>query len=135
MKMMRNLLAFLLCACMVFALCACTQEPAGTENSTTLPTQQPTDAPTEAPTDNKVTYTVKVTDESGNAVAGVVVQLCKDTCIPGFTGEDGTYQFKVVEDDYKVTVTQAPEGFAADTTEYHFAEGAYELTIVLKSAG
>ena len=136
MKIMSKLLAFLLCACMVFTLCACTEEPAGTENNETQPTQISTEAPTEAPTDDgKVTYTVKVTDESGFAVAGVVVQLCKDSCIPSFTGEDGTCQFRVVEDDYKVSVTQAPEGYAADATEYHFDAGSYELTIVLKAAG
>lgn len=136
MKTLSKLLVFLLCVGMVFALCACTEEPAGTEDNTTASTQQPTDAPTEAPTDDgKVTYTVKVTDENGAAVAGVVVQLCKDTCIPGFTGEDGIAQFKTVEDDYKVSVTQAPEGYAADATEYHFEEGSYELTIVLKAAG
>lgn len=137
MKNVSKLLVFLLAVCMVFTLCACTQDGADNDDTTPSETEtKPTESqqPSETEADGKVTYTVTVQDESGKAVAGAVVQLCKDTCIPSVTDENGSAQFKVTEDDYKVSVTQAPKGFAADATEYHFEEGSYELTIILKAA-
>lgn len=86
--------------------------------------------------DGKVEYTVKVTDNDGKAMAGVMVQLCLNSCIPKVTDANGTAIFNVEEADYKVSVMTMPEGYtyATDTTEYHFEEGSTSLTIVLTSA-
>lgn len=131
-KTFSKLLLILLAACMALSLCACgdtsagdTQPPTGTEEPT--PTGKPVD-------DGKVTYTVTVTDENGDPVVGAVVQLCEgSTCKPAATDADGKAMYRTAEADYKVSVTQAPEGYAADETEYHFEEGSYELTITLKA--
>lgn len=86
--------------------------------------------------DGKAEYKVTVTDADGKAMAGVMVQLCLDTCCPGVTDADGVATFKLEAADYKVSVMTMPEGYAYadDVTEFHFEEGSTALTITLKSA-
>ena len=116
--------------CVALSLCACgTAEDAP---ETTAATAAATEETTEATEDGKVTYTVKVLDESGNPVAGAGVQLCKETCLPGLTNADGVAQFNVVEDEYKVSFMVMPEGYQADAEEFYFDNGSFELTITLK---
>lgn len=117
--LLRKILLCLLTLCILFALCAC-----GGKNA----------APTTEATEEAATYTVKVVDEDGNPVTGVTVQLCKDSCLLGQTDETGVAVYQTVADDYKVSIVITPAGYAADTAEYHFAEGEQELTITLKKA-
>ncbi|MBR6593973.1 MAG: hypothetical protein IKK83_02150 [Clostridia bacterium] len=86
--------------------------------------------------DGKVEYKVAVTDADGKAMAGVMVQLCLNTCCPGVTDADGVASFKLEAADYKVSVMTMPEGYtyASEETEFHFEEGSTELTITLKTA-
>ena len=125
----KRLLTFLLTACLFAGMCACSGFAA------TPPTD--TAAATEATTlpvdDGKVTYSVKVVDEGGNAIASAAVQLCKDTCLPGMTNAEGVATFRLVEDDYKVSFMTVPEGYNAEPGEFYFADGSYELTITLKA--
>ncbi len=120
-----------LLACLTLGLCACgeTDTP---ENTTTAPVETTT-APAETVADGKVTYTVKVVDEGGNPVVGAMVQLCKETCLPGATDAEGVAKFSVVEDDYKVSFMTMPEGYEAEAQEFYFEAGSYELTITLKA--
>ena len=132
---MKKIFALLLALCMVFVLCACggnSEETNGTTGATKAPaTNNETTAPTVD--DGKVTYTVKVVDEQGKGIVGAMVQLCLETCLPGMTNMQGVATYRVNEADYKVSFVQMPAGYTAEETEYHFAEGAYELTITLKS--
>lgn len=133
MKFLKNSLLLVLALAMVLCLCAC----AGNEdkgNQTTAGTTAGTTEATEQKDDGKVTYTVKVVDEEGNPVAGAMVQLCLESCMPGKTDDKGVATYKTVEADYKVSFMTMPAGYTADQTEYHFADGAYELTITLKKA-
>ena len=123
---------FALTLCLIFGLCACGDTAAG-EKETTGETAETTQETTEAIDDGKVTYTVTVVDEGGNPVANAGVQLCKDTCLPGMTNENGVAQFNVVEDDYKVSFMAMPAGYAADAEEFYFENGSFDLTITLKA--
>lgn len=79
-------------------------------------------------------HIVKVVDESNNPVAGAKVTFTKQTGDTTVTTQaDGVAKLFALSADYTVTV-EVPEGYAADTTEYKFAEGTYELTITLKAA-
>ena len=79
-------------------------------------------------------YTVKVVDENGVPVTGARVKFTKESGTSNvITQNDGTASLHSMMADYTITV-EAPEGYAADTTEYKFAEGTYELTITLKAA-
>lgn len=129
--------------CMMLVLCACggsDEVPAATEAPTTQATVVET---TEAVVEEEATvpegmisYTVTVVDEEGTPVAGAMVQLCKDSCIPGVTNDAGVAAFRVYEDDYKVSMLMMPEGYAyaGEEEEFYFETGSYELTIVLKPA-
>ena len=130
---LRNIFVLVLALCMVFALCACSinveegkQTTAATENKV----QETTEA---TENDGKVTYTVKVVDEGGNPIAGAMVQLCLEACVPAITNAEGVATYKLAEENYKVSFVAMPEGYTADATEYYFAAGSYELTITLKT--
>lgn len=130
----KSIFALILALCMVFALCACGGNSDANQETTGGATQAPNNETT-APTvdDGKVTYTVKVVDESGKGIVGAMVQLCKETCLPAMTNMQGVATYRVDEADYKVSFVQMPAGYTAEATEYHFAEGSYELTITLKA--
>lgn len=78
-------------------------------------------------------YSVLVTDEDGEPVANVKVQLCTDsTCFVAVTGEDGIAEFDVKSGEYEVHVLKVPEGFAKNkNVQYTSADGG-QLTFVLK---
>lgn len=136
MKNWKLLLTAALLVCMVFGLCACGSDPVGTEDTTPgLTTTAPVVTTTAPADDGKVTYTVKVVDESGKGVAGVMVQLCLEACVPTLTDASGVATWSMEEADYKAQLTTTPAGYAADTAEYYFEDGSYELTITLKAAG
>ncbi len=144
---MKKLFAALLLICMVFSLCACggntPTEPQGTQpqqtqNQETEPLvtdPQPTQPDVTEP--NGVTYTVKVVDEGGNPVAGVMVQLCAEICMPKFTDADGAAVYTNQEErsDYKASVTSYPAGYEAlgEQTDFYFEQGSYEVTITVKA--
>ena len=84
-------------------------------------------------------FTVKVVDGDGTAVAGVVVQVCKDTCVPATTDETGVATFKLeITEGYKLSVLTLPEGYEY-TGEAEIALTAgiteYELKIQKKAEG
>ena len=127
-------LAMVLCACGADNNTPTTEAAEPSTAATAAPTQAATQAPTEAD-DGKVTYTVTVVDEGGNPVAGALVQLCLDACIPSMTDDNGVAQYNVEPADYKVSFLQMPEGYEYSTgeQEFYFADGAFEMTIVLKA--
>ena len=146
MKQFKKILALALALMLVLCLCAC-GEPAKTNDdggttATTAPTQAPTEAPTQAPTEatipeGMVQYKVKVTDEAGNPVVGVMVQVCTDeTCLaPVKTDDAGVATFApAAEGEYHANfLPGVPEGYEADAEVFYFAAGETELTIVLKA--
>lgn len=139
MKNLKNVCVIALLLCMMLSLCACggkenTAAPAETE----APAVETTEAPAEteaALAEGMVVYTVTVVDEEGNPVVGAMVQLCKDSCVPGVTDESGVATFTLAEDDYKASMLSMPEGYAyaGETTEFYF-EGGSAVTITLKAA-
>ena len=142
----KNILSLLLAVCMVLSLAACgnSEEPAetteaATEAVTEVATEPATEAATEAPMedDNTVTYKVRVEDESGAPIAGAMVQICLDTCLPAITNEEGVAEYQVEEADYKVSFLSLPAGYTYTTekTEFYFESGSTEMTITLKAEG
>lgn len=134
---MKKLFAALLLVCMAVSLCACGASEA-TEPQDTIPavTQpQVTEAPTEAEATG-VTYTIKVVDEGGNPVAGAMVQLCAEMCLPKITDSNGVAVYENMEErsDYKASVTVYPAGYEqlGDVVD-HYLDGATEVTITVKA--
>ena len=82
-------------------------------------------------------YQVRVTDEEGNPVSGVMVQFCSDTeCMMARTDDDGLAPFDQPAGSYTVHVLKVPEGFSADGTEYTAPEtpGLIEVTLAKEAA-
>ena len=130
---MKRVVLIVLTLCLILGLAACGDGSADSQQ-TTAATQGTTESvPETTEDDGKVTYTVKVVDEGGQAIANAAVQLCKESCLPGATDEDGVATFNVVEDDYKVSFMIMPEGYAADAEAFYFEDGSYEMTITLKA--
>ena len=136
--MSKRILLLLLALCLTFGLCAC----AGGDNSnttapeTTAP-QQPDDNNDETTGPAGTVYKVIVKDEQGNPIAGAMVQLCEgSTCQPKSTDANGVAEYATKEADYEVKFMRLPTGYTYSTSEevFTFAEGSYELTIVLKAA-
>ena len=126
----------LLALSLVFALCACggTEKPAPSTQATTEATEEKP-AETTEPTipEGKAVYTVKVVDEGGNPVAGAMVQLCLEACIPGITNEEGVATYTVDVAAYKVSFVAMPEGYSSDVAEFYFDGDSTEMTITLKA--
>lgn len=132
---MKRLICAVLVLLMAFGLCACGGEEAPKAEPTVAATEAPTvPAEAEAPADGKVTYTIHVQDENGTAIAGAMVQICMDTCLPGMTDAEGNAVFTVDEADYKVSFLTLPAGYTYTTeeTEFYF-DGATEITLTLKA--
>ena len=140
MKNLKILCVAALLLCMMMTMCACggSSEAAPTQAAPTeAPVQEVTEASVETePTlaEGMAVYTVKVVDEGGNPIAGAMVQLCKDSCVPGVTDAQGVASFTLAEDDYKASMLTMPAGFEyAEETDAYYFENGYELTIVLKA--
>ena len=140
MKNLKILCVAALLLCMMMTMCACggSSEAAPTQAAPTeAPVQEVTEAPVETePTlaEGMAVYTVKVVDEGGNPIAGAMVQMCKDSCVPGVTDAQGVASFTLAEDDYKASMLTMPAGFEyAEETDAYYFENGYELTIVLKA--
>ena len=139
---MKKFSVLALALCLVLAMCACggNNAPAATEAPAT---EAPvTEAPaTEAPEteatipEGMAVYAITVVDEGGNPIAGAMVQMCKDSCIPGMTDANGVASFTMAEDNYKVSFLTMPAGFELvdETSEFYFDNGSTEMTITLKA--
>lgn len=146
MNQMKRIFCVILTVCMTLALVAC----GGGSNSSSgdasksaavssgaassAAASQSSSTSEETPEDDgTVTYTVTVVDTEGNPIAGAMIQLCKDACVPSKTDDNGVATWNLAEDEYKVSFLAAPEGYAVEEA-YHFDAGSYELTITLEAA-
>ena len=141
---MKKLLVAILAICTVSAFAACGNAEANKEAQTPDTQVQVEDTQvvvedtqiveSEVVEDGKVEYCVTVVDEEGNPFVGLMVQMCKDLCVPAVTDANGVAKFNLEENYYDVKVTTLPEGYtySGDEDVFHFEDGAVELTITLK---
>ena len=136
---MKKLIAILLLICFTAVLCAC-GETESTESSAQSVVESEAASTPESETvseasseEETASFKVSVVDASGNPVEGVMVQLCKDTCIPAKTGADGIASFKAeITDGYKLSVLSCPAGYTyAGESEIYLESGITEYTIEL----
>ena len=87
--------------------------------------------------DERVTYTVTVVDQNGDAVVGAGVQLCyKGICLPSVNTNDYGTMTNLIKDGYEVSVLLTlPSGYSATPVsgDYHavIPEGQTEITITV----
>ncbi len=125
---MKKVLAIFAVICLVFCFAACTDNGGNnpTEPETSVETTAATQAESEA-------FKVNVVDAEGNGVKGVMVQICKDVCIPSMTDENGVATFNIeITDEHKLSVLSCPEGYAYNgEAEVYLEEGETEYTVEL----
>lgn len=87
--------------------------------------------------DERVTYTVTIVDQNGDAVVGAGVQLCYNgLCLPSVNTDDNGVMTNLIKDGYEVSVLLTlPEGYSATTVSgnYHaiIPEGQTEITVTV----
>ena len=86
---MKKILTIVLAFGIIFALCAC----GNNVNTPNTDVEKPNNTQTSSKEEAAPKFEVTVTDEEGNAVKGVMVQLCKDTCVPAITDDNGVATF------------------------------------------
>ncbi len=132
---MKKFLAVILALGMIFSLCACGGDDNGPTGTETIDNQTVNE---QASSEQEVTpkFEVTVTDTEGNVVKGVMVQLCKDTCVPAMTDDNGVATFNVeITDGYKLSVMSCPDGYEyTGEAEIYLEDGdtSYTLEIVKK---
>lgn len=136
---MKKIILLLLALSTLFAFCACTSGgEASSDESSTADVSTPVSTPVSQEESKEEslapTFKVKVTDADGNAISGVMLQLCKDTCIPQKTAEDGVASFNAeITDGYKLSVLTCPAGYKyVGDAEIYLQSGITEYTIVLE---
>lgn len=87
------------------------------------------DPPIDQP-EKKVTYTVKVTNDSNQPISGVVVTFSGNTTTNATTNASGIATVTLVEGEYTVSV-QAPAGYLNHSTTYTLTASNTSVTIRL----
>lgn len=135
--MMKKLIMAVLLLSMVAGLVACggtgsSDTGKGSENAgNESQVESNTSESEESEEDGKVVYKVTVVDESGNPVAGTMVQVCTDeTCFaPVTTDENGVAEFRLEEaDGYKTKLITG-----SDDDYVYFEAGSTEATITVEA--
>ena len=124
------------------ATTAGTTEPETSEEETTrgkLPHEIIEDQQTTAAGNDKVTYTVTVVDQNGDAVVGALVQMCTilengetgQCMLPMPTDANGVRTLSWEETDFYATITKVPDGYTTDTTTKHYFDGEVSITVTV----
>lgn len=143
---LKRFLAVLLALCMMLCLCACgngddnnVEDPTPSQDTPVVNDPEPSeeDPSEDEPEVTGTVYTVTVTDEGGNPIAGAMLQMCQgELCLlPAATDANGVVTFTVTEDGaYEAKFLALPAGYEyVDDVQVFPFNGATELAIVLKA--
>ncbi len=139
---MKKFLIALLTLCLAFSLIACggeqetsSKEESKTESSVVSVNESSEASSKEETSEEAITFEVKVVDGDGNAVKGVMVQICKDACVPAITNDEGVATFNVeITDGYKLSVVSCPAGYEyTGDAEIYLESGITEYTLEISA--
>lgn len=133
MKLLTKLMALMFVTLLTLSLCACGGNATDPQNDDTAATTT-TEAVTTTTAPQTTAFEVKVVDQNGNPVADVMLQICKDTCIPSKTDANGVATFNVeVTDEHKLSVLSCPTGYTyTGEAEVYLENGITEYTVELQ---
>ena len=117
--------------CLALCLCACNGE---TEQPQTDPTTTTTVATTTTTQPQAASFEVKVVDQNGAPVQGVMIQICKDICVPKMSDANGIALFDLeIEDGHKLSVLSCPAGYTyMGEAEVYLESGSTTFTVELQ---
>ena len=100
-------------------------------------TEAPADAETladEAQSEDSAFF-IKITDENGSPVTGVMITFCdEESCEMLTTDDDGVVKAEREPKAYEVHVVSVPEGYEAPEDAFSLDENNRSVTIVLKTS-
>ena len=135
---MKKIIAIMLMLCFALTLCACGEEAVESNESSVAAVEsseasEVNESKEESVEIDEAEFKVTIVTADGTPVPGVMVQLCKDTCIPAKTGEDGVAIFKAeITDGYKLSVLSCPAGYIYEgDAEIYLESGITEYTVEL----
>lgn len=138
MKLTKKLLAVLLTLLVVFSLCACGNNADTTDNTDDIESSavEESSEVESSEEEKSAAFEVKVVDTAGNPVEGVMLQICKDSCIPAKTDANGIASFNIeITEGHKLQVLTCPEGYEyTGEAEVYLEEGSTEYTVELSEA-
>ena len=142
MNKIKSILALLLCASMLFVLCACGNN--GDADNDTTAADTTAAVTTEADTEPEVNaiLTVKVVDADGNAIEGAMVQLCNESnCFTAFTDAEGNGEFletvvPEINTNCYLSLPYLPEGYEyTGEAKIYLNNGDSEFTFTVAKVG
>lgn len=131
---MKKLLVLFTALCLLVCLCACGNGNNGAVDTNPAETSAVAETTAAEDTQSSSSVSVTVTDADGNPVKGVMLQICKDTCIPMVTDENGVALFNNLEPtaEHKLSVLSCPEGYIYEgEAEMYLVEGVTEYEVML----
>lgn len=150
MKHLKTLVSLLLVICMAFCLFACESDSLTSSNSedkseskasvsenASSVAESKTESKTEEESKIENTFTVMVVDQNGDAVENVMIQICKDSCIPMKSNTEGFAVFPLeITDGYKLSVLSCPAGYEyTGEAEIYLNSGIKEFTLEITKTG
>lgn len=141
---MKKLIIAVLVLCSLAVLCACGGTEANESSAETVSSKAvsseavESEAVSSEASDDEVAavFEVTVVDGDGNKVPGVMVQVCKDSCMPAKTDENGVAKFNLeITDGYKLSVMSCPEGYSYDGGDIYLESGIKEYTLTIEKDG
>lgn len=141
---MKKLIIAALVLCSLAVLCACGGNEATESSSEAVSSKAVSSeavsseaASSEASTDETAAvFEVTVVDGDGNKVPGVMVQICKDSCMPAKSDENGVAKFNLeITDGYKLSVMTCPNGYTYDGGDIYLESGIKEYTLTIEKEG
>lgn len=135
MKITKRLLAILLTLVMAVSFCACGSSDGDGKTDVSSNDSQ-SDVSDTSSVEEIAAFEVKVVDDMGNPVEGVMLQVCKDSCIPAKTDKEGIAKFNIeITDGHKLSVLSCPTGYEyRGEAEIYLEEGCTEYEIELSEA-
>lgn len=146
MKHIKTLLCCLIAFCMAFCFFAC-----GNDSTTSESSEPKTESKIESKAESSEAssnveseeskieniFSVMIVDQNGDAVEGVMIQLCKDTCIPAKSNTEGFANFPVeITDGYKLAVLSCPSGYEyTGDAEVYLSAGIKDFTLEITKIG
>ena len=138
MNTLKRLLIALLCIGVLLCFVACTNTEDNTDTPDTTPADTQEDVADEPETEETeepaaAGFKVSVVDQNGDPVVGAMVQICKDSCVPGITDADGvaTIYATVDSDGYALKVANLPDGYTYEGEDVYLEVGMTESTITI----
>ena len=143
MNNIKSILALLLTASMLLLLCACGNSSDNEKADETKPDTTVADTTVEdTEPEAEAILTVKVVDADGNAVEGVMVQLCNESnCFTAFTDAEGNGEFletvvPEINTNCYLSLPYLPEGYEYTGEEKTYLNnGDSEFTFTVSKVG